>query len=148
MSITSNVESFTEAELNRASLAGINKYALQVAKEYPESTFGRELRKHFNWGYIDKLAADRREDNPDYPYYQTNWLGGGFTTSLAFRDLPLAYSQADAKNTNILIELFGIPEVVDIIPEEVVSAVETHGLTPTGDLDTDNDEKAGTEAQA
>lgn len=140
MSITAN--QFSEAELNRASIAGISKEALAVAKEYPQSPFGLELRNHFEWGKIDDMARERREKGEDATP-SDHWLGGGFSTALAFMDLQVAYAFADPRNERILIDVHGVPEDVNIVKESTIAAVETHGLTPTGELDTGDDGKAG-----
>ena len=104
--MTDNDNGFTEAELNLASIAGISQEALEVAKEYPTVGFGQELRKHFEWGNISEMAEHRRQEGEDATPSQF-WLGGGFTTKLAFGGPVTAFGHADAQNARILYDLFG-----------------------------------------
>jgi len=96
---------FSENQLNRASIAGINQFALEVAKEYPNLGFGKELKKHFDLGIIDSMVTERRKKQ-EKAQPQKFWMGGGFSMALAFGTLDVAYSRADDQNKRILYELF------------------------------------------
>lgn len=121
----SNTHGFTEAELNKASVAGISNEALEVAKEYPTCGFGAELRKHFGWGAIDKMAQHVQSEGGDAEPEQF-WLGGSFTTLLAFVSPEKAYGGADRQNSRILYDLFSDRlEKADVhVPDRVKIDVE------------------------